>query len=99
MHAQPLSPSDCVALLAQADAPLLRERLHALLSAHGQVCRLDLVHTDQGQMGRVLCFVRMSSTQEEQAVARALGLGRFGGDLVMVLRVPPPGLEAASRLV
>lgn len=98
MHAQPLPPPDPVALLAQADAPLLRERLHALLSAHGQVCRLDLVHTDQGQAGRVLCFVRMSSTQEEQAVAQALGLGRFGGDLVMVLRVSPPGQDAALRL-
>lgn len=67
------------------DVFVLKDRLQALFSHYGRVQRLDLVRADQAQSRRVMCFLRMSTPQEEQAVADALGLGRFGGDLVMVL--------------
>jgi hypothetical protein len=67
------------------DVFVIKDRLHILFSCFGLVRRLDLVRTGQGQSPRLMCFLRMSSPDEEQAVVDALGLGRFGGDLVMVL--------------
>lgn len=83
-----------VARTAQFDVFALKDRLHGLFSAYGQVLRLDLVRADQAQVGRIMCFLRMGSPEQEQAVVDALGLGRFGGDLVMVLVLQPA--QAAS---
>ena len=70
----------------------LHDQLHALFSRYGQVQRLDLVRTDQGQARRVMCFLRMASDFQEQALVSALGMGRFGGDLVWVLALDAAGL-------
>jgi hypothetical protein len=78
----------------------LRERLYLLFSEHGQVHRLELLRADQNGQRRFLCFVRMRNEQENQALAQALGLGRFGGDLVMLIApdadspINPPWLSA-----
>jgi len=85
MHAiDPLIPQD-EACATDLDIFALRDHLHALFSGYGQVRRLDLVRADEGRARRVMCFLRMSRPEDEQAVARALGMGRFGGDLVMVV--------------
>ena len=82
------------------DAFELRERLHLMFSEHGQVQRLELLRADQAGQRRFLRFVRMRSESENQAVARALGLGRFGVDLVMLLApdqdspINPPWLSS-----
>lgn len=82
------------------DAFALQDRLHALFSRYGLVRRLDLVRADQAHAQRVMCFLRMGSPEQEQAVVDALGLGRFGGDLVMVLSLdgaePSPILPVRS---
>jgi hypothetical protein len=70
---------------AAPDVFALKDRLHDLFSRYGEVARLDLVGADQGSSRRVMCFLRMRTAQQEQALVEALGLGRFGGDLVMVL--------------
>jgi len=70
----------------------LHDQLHALFSRYGQVQRLDLVRTDQGQARRAMCFLRMASDFQEQALVSALGMGRFGGDLVWVLALDAAGL-------
>ena len=71
----------------------LHDQLHALFSRYRQVQRLDLVRAaDQGQNRRVMCFLRMASESQEQALASALGMGRFGGDLVWVLALDAAGL-------
>lgn len=80
-----LTPAENPAPIAAWDRLDLRERLYRLLSAHGQVQRLDLLRADQNGQRRFLCFVRMRSESENQAVAQALGLGRFGSDLVMLI--------------
>ena len=70
----------------------LHDQLHAFFSRYGQVQRLDLVRADQGQARRVMCFMRMASESQEQALVSALGMGRFGGDLVWVLALDAAGL-------
>jgi hypothetical protein len=74
------------------DISIWRDRLHALFSEHGHVSRLDLVRADQAGQRRSLCFLRMASEEEDSAVALALGLGRFGGDLVMLISPDEPAL-------
>ncbi len=101
MHAiDPLIPQD-EACAKDLDIFALRDRLHTLFSGYGQVQRLDLVRADEGRARRVMCFLRMSRPEDEQAVARALGMGRFGGDLVMVVAldqelVPPRPWHGAA---
>ncbi len=34
---------------------------------------------------QALCFVRMASEEEEQQLMSGLGIGRFGGELVVVV--------------
>lgn len=80
---------------AQPDVFVLKDRLQGLFSRYGQVARLDLVRADQGQVGRIMCFLRMGTPEQEQAVVDALGMGRFGGDLVMVLMLQPAQTAAA----
>ena len=70
----------------------LHDQVQALFSRYGQVQRLDLVRADQGQVRRVMCFLRMASESQEQALVSALGMGRFGGDLVWVLALDTAGL-------
>jgi hypothetical protein len=76
----------------------LQDRLQALFSEHGHVVRLDLVRADQAGRRRFLVFVRMKTAQQDHALASALGLGRFGGDLVMLVspdegeQINPPWL-------
>lgn len=89
-----LIPDDSV-LAGKPDIFALRDRLHTLFSRYGEVRRLDLVRADQGQARRIMCFLRMGSEQEEQALVSALGMGRFGGDLVLVLALDPEGAPAA----
>ncbi len=91
-HASPAPLSAKPPRMGGADIPTWRDRLHALFSEHGHVSRLDLVRADQAGQRRYLCFLRMSSEQEDSAVALALGLGRFGGDLVMLISPDEPAL-------
>jgi len=79
-----MSPS-CDLTPSVPDVFAIKDRLQVLFSCFGRVQRLDLVRTHQGQSSRFMCFLRMGCPAEEQAVAQALGMGRFGGDLVMVL--------------
>ncbi|MCE2878228.1 MAG: RNA-binding protein [Comamonadaceae bacterium] len=79
------SRRDAPAQQLRPDVAELQDRLHGLFSEHGQVRRLDLIRADQAGRRRFLVFVRMKTAREDDAVALALGLGRFGGDLVMLI--------------
>lgn len=45
-------------------------------------------------MRQALCFLRMESAEQELQLARELGIGRFGGELVLVVDLP--GRPAAN---
>lgn len=79
------------------DVFALKDRLHELFARYGEVSRLDLVRADQGPSRRVMCFLRMCTPEQEQALVEALGLGRFGGDLVMVLALEPGPAAVPAR--
>lgn len=85
LEAESLNPGPSA---PEPDLFAFKHRLHTLLSGYGQVLRLHVVRADQGADRRVMCFLRMGTPEQEQAVVDALGMGRFGGDLVMVVAWP-----------
>ncbi|WP_296919746.1 hypothetical protein [Polaromonas sp.] len=53
--------------------------------AFGSVARLDILAARQEGKRQALCFLRMDSVEQEQQVMRELGVGRFGGALVVIV--------------
>lgn len=72
----------------------VKSSLQAICACFGTVQRLDVVAADQGGRRRALCFVRMSTAQEEQSVMDALGIGRFAGELVLLVELHAGGDDA-----
>lgn len=63
----------------------LRPRLHALCLGFGTIVRLDILMASRVGKRQALCFIRMQTPQQEEALMQELGVGRFGGDLVMIV--------------
>ena len=74
-----------------ADIGTLRPQLHSLLSRFGSVARLDILSASQAGKRQALCFLRMGSAEQEDQLMSELGVGRFGGDLVLILDLHIPG--------
>lgn len=72
-----------------SDISELKPVLHALCTRFGSVSRLDVLPASQAGRRQALCFVRMQSLEEEEALVRELGIGRFGGALVVVVDLLP----------
>lgn len=68
-----------------ADIDALRDELYLLCSRFGSIVRLDILTARQAGKRQALCFLRMDSDEQEQQVMNALGVGRFGGDIVVVI--------------
>lgn len=71
----------------------LRVLLQALCSSHGQLQRLDIVPAARVGRRQALCFLRMQTAAQEHSLIRALGIGRFGGELVLVVNLASPEPE------
>ncbi len=83
-----------------SDIGTLKPALHSLCSRYGSVARLDILAASQAGKRQALCFVRMDSAEQERRLMSDLGVGRFAGDLVMIVDLHTPGSvhEQASRL-
>lgn len=73
------------------DIGTLRPALHSLCSRYGSVARLDILSASQAGKRQALCFLRLDSAAQEQQFMRELGVGRFGGDLVVIVDLLTPG--------
>jgi hypothetical protein len=86
-----------------SDIGTLKPAIHSLCSRYGSVARLDILAASQAGKRQALCFVRMDSMEQERQLMTELGVGRFAGDLVMIVdlhtpgtvRAETPGLQAA----
>jgi hypothetical protein len=67
------------------DIATLRGRLNSLFIHFGAVARLDIIDMVQAGRRQAMCFLRMESADQEKRLARELGLGRFGGDMVVIV--------------
>ncbi|MDB5966495.1 MAG: hypothetical protein JWQ72_2995 [Polaromonas sp.] len=67
------------------DVSTLRSALYSLCSRFGSIRRLDILDACQQGQHQAMCFLRMDSAEQEKRMSRELGIGRFGGDLVVVV--------------
>ncbi len=83
-----------------SDIGALKPALHSLCSRYGSVARLDILAASQAGKRQALCFVRMDSDEQERELMSDLGVGRFAGDLVMIvdLHTPTPVHAHALKL-
>lgn len=80
-----------------ADITTLRPALHSLCSRYGSVARLDILAASQAGKRQALCFLRMDSADQERQLMSELGVGRFGGDLVVIVDLQTPGTVSAQH--
>ena len=73
------------------DVNALRVGLSSICSRFGLIARLDILTASHAGKRQALCFLRMSSVEQEQQVMSALGVGRFGGDIVMIIDLHADG--------
>lgn len=67
------------------DIGALRPALLSVCSRFGSIARLDILAAGHVGKRQALCFLRMDSAEQEQQLISELGVGRFGGDLVLIV--------------
>jgi len=82
-------------LQQHADVASLKSALHQLCSEFGRITRLDVLATSQQGVRQAVCFLRMDRPEQEQQLMKTLGVGRYGGEVVFVIRLGEP--EAADQ--
>ena len=82
-------------LNGHSDIGALRPALLSICSRFGSIARLDILAAGQAGKRQALCFLRMDSAEQEQQLISELGVGRFGGDLVVIVDLHSQ--EAASN--
>ena len=91
MSSPELDPLD-----GQHDLAGLRAALHDLCSRFGSVRHLTILPANHVGRQQALCFLRMASSEDEARIMTALGIGRFGGELVLVLNLRPNQVSHAA---
>ncbi len=72
------------------DVMAVQSALTRLCSQFGSLVRLNILPAEHAGKQQALCFLRMASEEEEQQLMRGLGIGRFGGELVVVVDLHKP---------
>lgn len=68
-----------------ATTETLTPALHRLCGYFGLVKKLVILTAKHEGAKQAICFFRLESEDQEQALMQALGVGRFGGEVVIVV--------------
>jgi hypothetical protein len=68
-----------------ATAETLTPALHRLCGHFGLVEKLVILTAKHEGAKQAICFLRLESEDQEQALMQTLGVGRFGGEVVIVV--------------
>ncbi len=79
--------SDFDDLQDRHDLAGLRAALMGVCSRFGRVRNLSILPVNHVGQPRALCFLRMVSDQDEQNLMTSMGIGRFGGEMVLVVNL------------
>ncbi|WP_457282691.1 hypothetical protein [Polaromonas sp. P5_D5] len=69
-----------------------------MCSRFGSVTQLNILPASHAGKQQALCFLRMATAEEEQRLMSGLGIGRFGGELVLVVDLQTTEPLAAPKL-
>jgi len=67
------------------DVATLKPALQRLCGKFGRIARLDVLTAMHEGTKQAICFLRLDSPEKEQVLMKALGVGRFGGEIVFVV--------------
>ena len=75
-------------LASCGDASSLKSAVQELCTEFGTVTHIDVLTMTEAEKRRALCFLRLASSAQEQALMRSLGAPRFGDDVLIVVDLP-----------
>ncbi len=81
----PMPPLELDQLQQCPDIDTLQTVLRNMCSRFGSITQLNILPASHAGKQQALCFLRMASDEEEQRLMSGLGIGRFGGELVVVV--------------
>lgn len=76
----------------------LHPALVSLCARFGSIARLDILPASHLGKRQALCFLRMDTPEQEEKIVRELGVGRFGGDLILVVDLGQREAANADRM-
>ena len=79
------------------DAETLTPALHGLCSHFGPVEKLVILTAKHEGTKQAICFLRLASEDQEQTLMQSLGVGKFGGEVVIVVDLKPTDLSHELR--
>lgn len=86
-----------LSLLASCrDASSLKSAVQELCTEFGKVTHIDVLTMTEAEKRRALCFLRLESSAQEQALMRSLGAPRFGDDVLIVVDLPRTSTRPAA---
>jgi len=71
-----------------SDADSLRTAISELCTEFGRLTRIDVFTLAEAERRRAVCFLRLESAAQEQALMSNLGGSRFGDDVLVVVDLP-----------
>jgi len=80
-----MSPLELDQLQQCPDIATLETALRRMCARFGSVRQVNILPAAHAGKQQALCFLRMASEEEEQKLMSGLGIGRFGGELVVVV--------------
>ena len=69
------------------DVATLKPALQKLCEKFGKIARLDVLTAMHDGTKQAICFLRLDAPDKEVALMKALGVGRFGGEIVFVVNL------------
>jgi hypothetical protein len=82
------------------DVATLKPALQKLCEKFGKIARLDVLTAMHEGTKQAICFLRLDAPDKEVALMKALGVGRFAGEIVFVVDLnnatTSPGAKSAS---
>ena len=67
------------------DIARLRSAIGELCAEFGGVKRIDVLTLAEAEKRRAMCFLRLESAEQEQRLINALGVSRFGDDVLVIV--------------
>ena len=82
-----LSPERLKSLSSCGDIISLKSAVEQICNEFGKVTRIEVLTTAEAKKRRALCFLRLESPAQERQLMNALGLPRFGDDVLVVVEL------------
>ena len=71
----------------------VKREIQQLCARFGSILRIDVLLARRSGMRQAMCFWRMESREREEEVMSEFGVGRFGGDLVLIVDLEPTDIH------